>query len=83
MIPTRKKWTWGMKILGGLLGFLVLIAAAMGQTYTPRSGYVPDAKTAIAIAEAVLIPVYGEKQIAAEQPLHATLKNNDGQLKEH
>lgn len=65
-----------MRIFAGLLGFFVLIAAAMGHTYTPKSGYVPDAKTAIAIAQAVLIPVYGEKQIASEQPLHASLKNN-------
>ena len=65
-----------MRIFAGLLGFFVLIAAAMGQTYPPKSGYVPDAKTAIAIAQAVLIPVYGEKQIASEQPLHASLKNN-------
>jgi hypothetical protein len=37
---------------------------------------VPDSKTAVKIAEAVLIPVYGEKQIDSERPLHAKLKDN-------
>jgi NTF2 fold immunity protein len=65
-----------MRILRILASFFLLTTVAMGQTYRPRSGYVPDAKTAIAIAQAVLIPVYGAKQIASEQPLHASLKNN-------
>jgi hypothetical protein len=36
---------------------------------------VPDAATAVKIAEAVLIPIYGEKQITSEKPLVATLHN--------
>lgn len=35
----------------------------------------PDEKTAIRIAEAVLIPIYGEKEIASERPFKATLKD--------
>ena len=42
----------------------------------PADGYVPDAKTAVRIAEAVLIPVYGMKQIAWEEPFIATLDND-------
>jgi hypothetical protein len=56
---------------------LVLTGAALsqeGEGYKPKVGYVPDAATAMRIAEAVLIPVYGEKQIKSEQPFNATLK---------
>lgn len=35
----------------------------------------PDAKTAARIAEAVLIPIYGEKTIQSELPLSATLRD--------
>ena len=46
-----------------------------GQGYKPASGYVPDSKTAVMIAEAVLAPVYGEKQIKSERPFTAKLKD--------
>lgn len=39
----------------------------------PRADCVPDAKTAVRIAEAVLIPVYGEKHVIRERPLTARL----------
>jgi hypothetical protein len=39
----------------------------------PAGGYVPDATTAVRIAEAVLIPIYGAKQIGYEKPFNATL----------
>ncbi len=58
---------------------LVLTGAALcqeGAGYKPKGGYVPDKATAIKIAEAVLIPVYGEKQIQSEQPFSATLKGD-------
>ena len=37
--------------------------------------FVPDAKTAIKIAEAIWLPIYGEK-IYKEMPFIATLKNS-------
>jgi hypothetical protein len=40
---------------------------------TPKNGFVPNRKTAIAIAEAVLVPVYGEEKIKSEEPFSATL----------
>lgn len=43
----------------------------------PQNGFVPDSATAVAIAEAVLIRIYGEKQVASERPFIATL---DGDL---
>ena len=59
-----------------ILACAVLLALDLaGQGCKPASGYVPDSKTAVKIAEAVLIPVYGEKQIESERPLTATLKN--------
>jgi hypothetical protein len=42
-------------------------------SYTPEGGFVPDEKTAIAIAEAVLVPVYGHKQITSEEPFLTSL----------
>lgn len=62
--------------IGTILACAVLLALDLaGQGYKPASGYVPDSKTAVKIAEAVLIPVCGEKQIESERPLTATLKN--------
>jgi hypothetical protein len=49
-----------------LLAFLTVSAQAYAQSgagYVPKDGFVPDAKTAIAIAEAVLKPIYGAEQI--------------------
>lgn len=68
--------------LRALLCGLVLVASAVSQSrqpatsYVPVGGYVPNAAVAVKIAEAVLIPVYGEKQIASERPFHATLKDD-------
>jgi hypothetical protein len=42
----------------------------------PTNGYVPDSQTAISIATAVALPVYGKKTIDSETPLHADLKDN-------
>ena len=59
-----------------VLACTVLLASeVVGQGYKPKSGYVPDSKTAVKIAEAVLIPVYGEEQIEAERPFSAKLKS--------
>ena len=59
------------------------IAAADGlatsqstASYIPPNGFVPDATTASRIAEAVWIPIYGEKQIATQKPFKATLKGD-------
>lgn len=40
----------------------------------PPNGYVPDGRTAIAIAEAVLVPIYGDKAVLDERPFHANLE---------
>ena len=41
--------------------------------YVPPSGFVPDSITAVRIAEAVWIPIYGEARIRGEHPLRARL----------
>lgn len=44
-------------------------------SYAPKSGMVPDETTAIRVAEAILIPIYGEKKVISERPYYARLSN--------
>ena len=44
------------------------------EGHAPAEGYVPDAVTAVKIAEAVLVPVYGEQKTLSERPFKAELK---------
>ena len=69
-----------MKALFFLIASLVLtvglaLAAETKHNFKPKAGYVPDEKTAIAIAVAVWSPIYGEKQIESEKPFNAVLKD--------
>ena|SRR6266568_2940457 len=60
---------------------LVFVAVAfslitvVANSSTPKDGYVPDADTAVKIAVAVWSRVYGERQISAEKPYRATLRD--------
>lgn len=45
------------------------------NNYKPTDGYVPDEKTAIAIAVAVWGPIYGVGKIEKEKPYSAKLMN--------
>src|SRR5438067_8421986 len=63
-----------------LLGLLLVSYLANGQQsspkgYVPPAGFVPDSATAVRIAVAVWIPIYGERLVMSEQPFVATLKN--------
>jgi hypothetical protein len=51
-------------------------SSAEPRGFVPRSGFVPDAATALKIAEAVLIPVYGEAVVHSERPFKAVLKGD-------
>jgi hypothetical protein len=51
----------------------LLCAASLAQAPQPRNGFIPDEQTAIQVAEAILSPIYGEKQIVSERPFHAAL----------
>lgn len=53
----------------------LLIAAEIKHNYKPKEGYVPDAETAIRIAVAVWVPIYGADNIARQKPYIAILKN--------
>ena len=58
-----------------IAGLAAMSFAIAAQTnYVPSNGYVPDPATAVQIAEAVLIPVYGRATIDVERPFRATLK---------
>jgi hypothetical protein len=58
-------------------GCLLLIATfAMAQNRALKRNYVPDAATASKIAEAVLIPVYGQTLVESERPYDAKLSGN-------
>ena len=64
-----------LAILIALILF-VTVASSYSQTgFIPKDGFVPDKKTAVAVAEAVLVPIYGKKQIESEKPLHASLED--------
>lgn len=62
---------------------IVAIAIASGLAtadaeeprFVPKEGFVPDAKTAIRIAEAVWAPIYGTESIERQRPLNATFSN--------
>ena len=59
-----------------LVGFAAGTAGSQQSQrgYVPPNGFVPDAATAAAVAEAVLIPVYGQRDIASERPFTARLR---------
>ena len=57
-----------------LLSLCITQSIAQEHNVQPKNGLVPDAKTAITIAVAVWLPIYGEKQIASQKPYVATLQ---------
>ena len=62
-----------------LAAVLPAVSASVQKTakgYVPPNGFVSTAQTAIAIAEAVLIPVYGKAEIESERPFKAVLERN-------
>ena len=55
---------------------LSIVFTSLAQNSTPATNVrVPDAATALSIAEPVLIKVYGKQVIDEEHPLKATLQN--------
>ena len=49
------------------------VNASSATVVQPKKGYVPDEQTAISIAVAVWIPIYGRTQIENEKPYTAKL----------
>jgi hypothetical protein len=64
-----------------LLGVLLVLAlVSFGQTRkqaAAHADYVPNAKTAERIAEAVLVGQFGDDRVAAQLPLRAASMSND------
>ena len=61
-----------------LFSFIIstnVLAENGNHNFVPKGGYVPDAKTAIKIAEAVWLPIYGEN-IYTKKPFTAQLKGD-------
>ena len=64
-------------ILAGL--FICAVTSRVSpqpHSYVPKDGFVPDAHTAIRIAEAVWIPIYGEQKLKKEKPFHAQYRDD-------
>src|SRR5260370_17071259 len=68
--------TTAILLVFGLLAASTAAQQPDPQSYRPPRGFVPDSATAVRIAVAVWIPIYGDTLIMAEQPFIATL--NDG-----
>jgi hypothetical protein len=54
----------------------VVSAASDPDGYRPPQGFIPDEKTAICVAEAVLSPIFGEENIRKQRPFKASLKDD-------
>ena len=56
---------------------VTLLKAESGEEHSiaPVEGFVPNSKTAISIARAVWIPIYGETQINKQKPYQVVLEN--------
>ena len=67
-----------MKLTVSLVLFLssALAQPPSPRGFVPKEGFVPNETVALAIAEAVLIPVYGKSVIDSERPFKAALKSN-------
>jgi hypothetical protein len=64
-----------MKLSLILCCVFAMVAQATSQN-APKRDLVPDAETAIGVAEAALIPVYGKKKVESERPFTAHLKDD-------
>ncbi len=66
--------------LAGGLGsamFPGLWSSAVAASFVPKGGFVPDEETAVAIAEAILVPIMGRRAMQEERPYRAILKGNE------
>ncbi|MGH7253228.1 MAG: NTF2 fold immunity protein, partial [Nitrospiraceae bacterium] len=59
-------------IVPAIAGYVLAEDTQEKHSVSPRDGFVPDKETAIRIAEAVLIPIYGKENIERQRPFNAT-----------
>lgn len=68
------------RIIVGLLLCLQVGATAQppgrSTSIPPKNGYVPDEQTAVKIAEAILMPIFGTELVTGERPFHGHLEGN-------
>ncbi len=57
---------------------LLVMTTSFNAIENQETNYVPDQKTAVSIAEAIWLPIYGEK-VLEKQPFKATL-SKDGKI---
>ena len=63
-------------IICAILAAGFLFADEPNHSVKLKQGFVPDEKTAIAIAVAIWSPIYGEEKIQNEKPFKAVLKDD-------
>jgi hypothetical protein len=56
--------------------FVLATSPSQEHSVVPKDGFVPNEQTAVAIAEAVLRPIYGEEHIARQRPFRASLSQD-------
>ena len=56
-------------------GFGIVSGGTARGSYIPGNGFVPDKGTAVRVAEAILVPIYGETQVISERPFSADLRD--------
>jgi hypothetical protein len=56
---------------------------AQSYSYVPPDGFVPDSTTAVAVAEAILIPIFGRIKIMSERPFTASLEDGHWTVEGH
>ncbi|MBT1537079.1 hypothetical protein B7R78_0008045 [Ralstonia solanacearum] len=47
-----------------------------GSSHIPENGVIPDEKTAKRVAEAILVPIYGQEAIEKQKPFRVVLVGN-------
>jgi len=68
----RRNLPW---LLVALVVSSLASAAEPAPSVVPKDGFVPDAATAVQIAIAVWVPIYGRESIERNKPYHAELRN--------
>ena len=67
------------KVLSVVTIFLLFVSLAdggMARPQLPARGVIPDEGTAVKVAEAVFLPIFGQEEVTKFQPYHAQLKDD-------
>ena len=60
-----------------------LIGQSVPKAVKPQAGFIPDQATALRVAEAILIPIYGREQVESERPFSVELSGNTWKVEGH